>query len=234
MKRHNPIIFCPTAQMSHRGVVRSYVNQAYSNAITRAGGILVTVPSQSVDHWCEIITETVYPRGILLQGGCDINPCRSGAIPSGTCTYDDGRDDLELALARYAVLHQIPIFGICRGMQVLNVAHGGTLRDLEGDELAFHQPGDEVKRWMPVHRIEVNRYFRTTIGASEVNSRHHQAIDRLAPSFRVLAESPDRVVEAIAYTNGEQFCFGVQWHPEEMECGNIITCFVDFVGQQNK
>jgi putative glutamine amidotransferase len=157
-------------------------------------------------------------QGLMLSGGQDLNPARYGESPEpSTESPDDARDDLEIRLLAEALAEGLPVLAICRGMQLFNVAHGGTLiQDLENR--AVHcVPGQD--KAMPVHEILVEPGSRLAAilgeGAHAVNSRHHQAVGRVGAGLRVTARStPDGVIEALERDHGG-FALAVQWHPED-------------------
>jgi putative glutamine amidotransferase len=178
--------------------------------------------------------------GLLLTGGEDVDPAvYRDTARHPTIQVDPARDDYELALTRAAMARGLPIFAICRGVQILNVAGGGTLvQDLPSIQphgLA-HKPGgiptavahDVVVR--PGSQLE--RLLHGSLDASHriaVNSRHHQSVKAVAPGFQVTAVAPDGVVEAIERP-GAPFCVGVQWHPENYwRTGEFATLFTGLV-----
>jgi putative glutamine amidotransferase len=150
--------------------------------------------------------------GLVLTGGRDVNPSRYGqARQPGTDTPDDARDELELRLIRDALERGLPMLAICRGMQMLNVARGGTLiQHLSSADV--HKPKEAT------HHIRVapGTHLAALIGAGEhvVNSRHHQAVDRLGDGLEVSAVWNDSVIEALEMP-GQSFALAVQWHPED-------------------
>ena len=153
--------------------------------------------------------------GLLLAGGGDIEPARYGAgdHPAQYGT-DPDRDELELELATTAVRMGMPTLGICRGVQLLNVAFGGTLvQHLEdGDSPVVHR--DEAKQALHGLRIEPGSRLAEAVGQVEAEglSHHHQALDRLGEGFRPVAWAPDGLVEGIERDQG--WTVGVLWHPE--------------------
>ena len=168
--------------------------------------------------------------GLLLSGGSDVEPSRYGETPvNGSVHVDADRDELDFELLSRAERLEAPVFGICRGLQVLNVALGGTLwQDLpaqrpRGVEHSF--PSREGHdRAHPAHQIRVSRSAPGMLplaaalaatGEAFVNSRHHQAVKDLAPGLVALAASPDDLVEAFARESGP-FLAAVQWHPENL------------------
>lgn len=156
--------------------------------------------------------------GLLLTGGADVNPARYGEPRQAkTEKPDDALDGFEIALARAAVERDMPIFAICRGMQLLNVALGGTL--VQHLENAARHAVRGGKKSEPAHeaRVEAGTKLRA-IAASDtlqVNSRHHQAVKDLAAGLTVSARDPeDGTIEA-AEMPGKRFVVAVQWHPED-------------------
>ena len=156
--------------------------------------------------------------GLLLMGGTDVNPSRYDAAPlRETDEPDDERDGIELALLDQAIQQDIPIFAICRGLQLLNVYCGGTLVQHLADS-ARHVARLENKG-APVHEVAVEpgSLLARMTGAArlQVNSRHHQAADRIGTGLRVTARDiEDGTVEALEYA-GKRFVVAVQWHPED-------------------
>lgn len=153
--------------------------------------------------------------GLVLTGGTDINPARYGQDRAPeTGDPDDARDELEMRLLQEGLTAGLPVLAICRGMQLLNVACGGTLmQHLPSTDVHIVKPREAV-----AHSVSVTAGTRLSAivgeGQHEVNSRHHQAVDRPGQGLIVSAKSPDGVVEAIEM-QGESFVIGVQWHPED-------------------
>lgn len=159
-------------------------------------------------------------KGLVLTGGGDINPLLYGQGVNGSEDVDEDRDRLELdALAR-ALAADLPVLAICRGVQLLNVAHGGSLiQHLTASDV--HQkrcPGCEMGRHPAAHSVEVAAGTRLAgisgAGTQEVNSRHHQAAERVGDGLIVSARSTDGVIEGLERAGGK-FVVGVQWHPED-------------------
>jgi len=172
--------------------------------------------------------------GLLLSGGGDINPKYWGEEIHPKAQLDDERDEMELALIKAAWEKGIPILGICRGEQILNVALGGSMvqdiPDHFGCEPSLHQHGSpdipEVRHYVSV--THNSRLFQL-LGAAwvPVNSRHHQAVRELAPDLRAVAFHPETLkdgkplVEGIEAKDMDRWAVGVQWHPENlMELGS--------------
>jgi len=153
--------------------------------------------------------------GLVLTGGTDINPARYGQEHAPeTQPPDDERDGFETGLLEHALTAGVPVLAICRGMQLFNVVHGGTLMQ----HLPEGGPHQVKQRDAVAHNVRVTPGTRlaSIVGEGEhaVNSRHHQAIDRLGDGLIVSAISPDGVIEAIEKP-GEAFAVAVQWHPED-------------------
>jgi putative glutamine amidotransferase len=176
--------------------------------------------------------------GVLLTGGADVDPAHYGDEPHETVKPDPARDASELALARLAMARNLPLLAICRGVQLLNVAAGGTLIQ----DIPSQRPSDvthtlrEPATSRP-HTVAIrpDSVLAGLLGAEAadgdllVNSRHHQAVNQVAPGFVVAATAPDGIVEAIERP-GARFCIGVQWHPENFwRTGEFSTMFTGLV-----
>jgi putative glutamine amidotransferase len=181
--------------------------------------------------------------GLMLTGGDDVAPARYGEAAHPTVVEaEPGRDEFELALIKDARARNLPIFAICRGIQVLNVACGGTLvQDIPTEVTGAlphrfavppHEPyflAHEV--WIDKDTLlwKLMRERLSDADACEVNSRHHQAVKSLAPGFKVAATAPDGVIEAVE-DPGARFCLGVQWHPENFfRTGEFRPLFEGFL-----
>jgi len=207
---------------SSRGDVKRYaLAMTYVRAVERAGGLPIILPPQ-VGQVSELIALL---DGVLLSGGGDIRPSRYGDAVEHPETYgiDDFRDEFELAVVRAALERELPLLGICRGIQVLNVALGGTLiqdiADEWGTTLEHRQSRREVPFSEPSHEVEVRggSLLEAIYGASvvAVNSFHHQAVKIVAPGLQVVGWAPDGVIEGVEFPE-RRFVLGVQWHPEMM------------------
>jgi putative glutamine amidotransferase len=179
----------------------------------------------------------------MLTGGDDVAPPIYGEQPHETITdAEPGRDEFEIGLVKAARERGVPIFAICRGVQVLNVACGGTLvQDIPSQvkgALAHDLPVPPNQSYSLAHEIWLEKDSLLSLlmrerlsdtDACDVNSRHHQAVKDLAPGFRVSATAPDGVIEAIE--NPERgFCLGVQWHPENFfRTGEFRPLFEGFL-----
>jgi putative glutamine amidotransferase len=180
--------------------------------------------------------------GLLLTGGEDVAPARYGEPPHATVVEAEaGRDEFEVGLINAARARQLPIFAICRGVQVLNVACGGTLvQDIPSQltgALAHSLPVPPHEAYSLAHEVWIEKDSllskllreRLADDACDVNSRHHQAVKDVARGFRVSATAPDGVIEAIE-DPGTRFCLGVQWHPENFfRTGEFRALFEGFL-----
>jgi putative glutamine amidotransferase len=186
--------------------------------------------------------------GLLLTGGEDVAPARYGeAAHSAVVDVDPARDVFEIDLINGARLRNLPIFAICRGVQVLNVAAGGTLiQDIPSQvsgalphklSVPPHQPYDLAHEvWLEKDSLLSNlmRERLNDLDTCEVNSRHHQAVKAVAAGFSVSATAPDGVVEAIE-NPAAHFCVGVQWHPENFwRTGEFRPLFEGFLAAAKK
>lgn len=196
-------------------------NRAYVGcieAIADAGGLPVLIPvSVDVDT-----RRQLYERldGVLLSGGEDMNPVFYGASPHPALgKADDNRDRAELQLAEWAVEDDRPLFCICRGHQVLNVALGGTLiQDIPTQHRTTVNHDSDIRDGL-VHEVEIDPSSRLAaiLGTTRmgVNSLHHQAIETPAPLSCVTAYAPDGIIEGVELPD-RKFVVSVQWHPEDL------------------
>jgi putative glutamine amidotransferase len=208
-------------------VAVSRLTENYANWLKRVQPDITLVDFYDQDPESSV-REIKYCSGLLLTGGGDIAPMHYGrAEYTDFCrNVDAKRDALELKLAGSAMKLGLPIFAICRGMQMLNVAFGGTLiPDIPAfmSSEVMHQDKEDV--FHPVSVILDSHLYRITGVLHEmVSSSHHQAIDRLAAEFMTSATSEDGIPEAIEYLGSHRtFCMGVQWHPERMMISNPLS-----------
>lgn len=197
---------------------RSAVGQAYVDAVVAAGGAPVCIPIGVDTAALSVIYGLL--DGILLPGGDDVAPERYGEEPHPKLgAVDENRDDLELTLAGWALRDDMPLFGICRGVQVLAVAAGGTLyQDLAAQlRMPDVHAGRGMARDALTHEIDIapaSKLAQTVgEGLTQVNSFHHQAVRDVPDGFVVSARSTDGIVEGIESPD-HQFVVGIQCHPE--------------------
>jgi putative glutamine amidotransferase len=196
------------------------LNVAYLGALETAGLAPVVLPPSDDVTTAERLLDVV--DGLVLSGGEDVDPVHYGAAPDArTHPAHRRRDACELALLRRARDLALPTLAICRGLQVANVALGGTLVQDVASQVAGARPHDEShRRDSRLHevRIDPDTRLAAALGATtiDVNSSHHQAVDRIAPGLRVTAVSPDGVIEGAEWSSNDWWMVGVQWHPEEL------------------
>ncbi|MBX3083194.1 MAG: gamma-glutamyl-gamma-aminobutyrate hydrolase family protein [Anaerolineae bacterium] len=217
--------------------------QTYTKAVMAGGGIPMLMPLETGDD-----LRTLFDRidGLLLSGGDDINPKFYGEerYPK-TEQPDDLRDEVEFELTRMALAEDKPLLAICRGIQALNVAMGGTLiqhiADMVPNALKHeHNYDDYRNRQHITHEVEIEPGSRlaSIIGThAGVNSFHHQALKQIAPIFRPVACAPDGIVEAMELPDKDRFVVAVQWHPEDMFHTNdqmlsLFKAFVNYVQER--
>jgi len=199
------------------GCERVTLNTAYVRALASAGLVPLAVPTMLAADRAGAALAAV--RGLVLTGGEDVAPDRYGAAPHPRLgEVDPVRDAAELALITAARARRLPILAICRGIQILNVALGGTLyQDLESERPSAVPHSDETSRHAV--RVEAGSLLERTLGtrSATVNSRHHQAIRDLAPRLKAVAWADDGVIEGAEPANAnEGWIVAVQWHPEDL------------------
>ena len=191
-----------------------------ADAVSRAGGEPVLIPPDLAE--AELHARFAALDGLILSGGGDVDPaCYHATTTSAVGGVDPNRDRTEITLARWALAAEKPLFGICRGLQLLNVACGGTLyRDMsEHPDALPHSLYPDLPFDLLAHPVAVEPDSRlaTLVGAAPfaVNSLHHQACADVAPGLRVVALAPDGTVEAVEAPD-HPFALAVQWHPEAL------------------
>src|SRR3954466_10594372 len=195
----------------------------YVRALSRAGAVPVVLPPLRVD---DVPSQLRCLDAVCLSGGPDLDPAKYGASPAPELgPLEPALDEFELAVARVADRSGLPILGICRGAQALNVARGGTLHQhlpAITDHSVEHRQADPG--WVETHPVTVTGESRLAVvlGLEElwVNSFHHQAVDRLGSGLRAVAWAPDGTVEGIE-DPGDRFVLGVQWHAETLDRGPV-------------
>ncbi len=213
------IVAVTTSVSREKDTLRYRLNQSYVQAVENARLIPVLIPPLAATSSAARVLDRV--DALLLTGGGDIEPGRYGAEPRHARWVSESRDATEIELAMEARRRGMPTLAICRGMQVLNVALGGTLIQ----DIATEWPGAidhdaSVPRSTRSHTIslEPESLASAALGGTvaDVNSFHHQAIDRLADGLVVTARAADGVVEAVESAVADWWALGVQWHPEEL------------------
>lgn len=191
----------------------------YMKALENAGVLPVMLPMTENEDVIKNIINTV--DGILFSGGCDINPMLYGETAVEKCGKSDAcRDIPEKKLMEYAIVADMPMLCICRGLQLMNVVLGGSLyQDIPSQKIGALTHVQQKPYEKPIHSVTLpegtplqNLLKKDTLS---VNSRHHQGIKVLSPMLEIMAEAPDGLIEAV-YIPGNNFAWGLQWHPEHM------------------
>lgn len=225
------------ARWSYWEMPAAIVASTYLDHVARAGGIGIgLIPSDTATANPDLLLDSM--DGLLLVGGVDIDPRNYGQMPDIRleATAPD-RDAFELSLTRAAFARDLPILGICRGLQIMNVARGGSLHQHLSDlGYAEHRKAPGFLDTTTAHEVHVEPGSRVAqgigSGAQPVNSHHHQGIARVAAGATVSATSvADGLPEALEW-NDRTFAVGVQWHPEAMDLSATITQFVSSCRQR--
>jgi putative glutamine amidotransferase len=203
-----------------KGIDRTGVNVAYVHRLLEAGGLpLVLSPVLGAGRAAEALTEM---DGLLLSGGADIAPARYGAAPSPRLgTVEPERDAFELALYSAARARGLPVLAICRGLQLVNVAAGGTLwQDLPSERAGSVAHAQSEPRGVRTHDVRVERGSRTAgalrVDSLRTNSMHHQAVREVGAGLRASGWATDGVIESLEATDPAMWLLAVQWHPEDL------------------
>jgi putative glutamine amidotransferase len=217
-------ITCGAVRDTNWSPPMNVLRQTYIDAVVRAGGIPVILPL--VDD--ETVIRGMYERidGLLLSGGGDVEPRYYGEEPSPELgSTDPVRDRVEIWLTRWAAEDGKPILGICRGVQVLNVALGGSLyQDIPSqvETELVHDGSSKAENWGHMAhdlKIDASSQLAAIIGSTSfpTNSLHHQAVKDVAQGLSPVGWAPDGIVEAVEAQNDEHFMIGVQCHPEALQ-----------------
>jgi len=199
---------------------RVRLTAAYVTALERAGLVPLIVPPLSSSEAASSVLDSV--SGLVLTGGEDVDPARYGEQRHEKVrSVNVARDATEAALVEEARARGLPVLAICRGIQILNVALGGTLvQDIPSQCHTDIDHDEEGARNSRTHEvsIEPGSLIAGAVGTEHlsVNSFHHQSVKRVADGMKVTARSPDGVIEGIESTDEKWWVMGVQWHPEEM------------------
>jgi putative glutamine amidotransferase len=196
----------------------------YADAVARAGGVPVLLPPVDPSGAPEVVARL---DGLLVSGGADVDPGRYGAPPHPrTVSWRSDRDAWELALLDAADARDLPVLGICRGMQVMAVQHGGTLDQHLPESVGHetHSPGGEEFGNVDVETCPGSRLRMLVGDRSNVGCHHHQSV-REHPGFAPAAYAEDGTLEAIE-APGDRFLLGVQWHPETRADAGLFSGLV--------
>ncbi|WP_328924825.1 gamma-glutamyl-gamma-aminobutyrate hydrolase family protein [Streptomyces sp. NBC_00190] len=197
------------------------VPTGYYELVQAAGGAAVLLPPDATGAAAEVLSRL---DGLVVAGGPDMDPARYGAArDSRTGPPATVRDEWELALISAALEADMPLLGICRGMQALNVALGGSLvQHIDGH---FETPG--TFSWHSVRPVPGTRYAALVPEEAEVPTYHHQAVERLGSGLVVSAHAVDGTVEAIELPDPERWVLGVQWHPERDKDTRVLASLIE-------
>ncbi len=217
------------AQSGNLDVRAGFLPAVYFQGITLAGGVAVLLPPQPVD--ADIANRVLDGLdGLVITGGRDIDPACYGQPPHPRTDQPAAdRDAWEFALLGAALNRKLPVLGICRGAQALNVALGGTLHQHLPDVTGRggHQLGNAQFATLPVRTVPGTRLAALLGESADAKCSHHQAIDELGDGLVVSAWDSDGVVEAVELP-GDMFTLAVQWHPEEsLDDLRLFTAIVD-------
>lgn len=221
--------------------VRAYLTtHTYSDSVKHGGGIPMVLVPVAADQIDDVLDHL---DGLLITGGGDVNPARYGADPDVTVEgVDDERDAFELELVRRAYARRLPTMAICRGLQVVNVALGGTLvQDLPSHHGAHGHDITGEGAYEPHSQALIEPGCRIAgilgEGLHHINSIHHQAVEHLGDGLKVVGAAPDGTVEAIEHEDDTWPLIAVQWHPEFLgmrdhgESHNLFQAFVDLAAK---
>ena len=214
---------------------KSQLHSGYYEGIFQAGGLPFLIPVLEPFCAADVISRL---NGLVLTGGQDVDSYLFGEEPHPKVgKINPYRDELEITLCKEAVAHNIPVLGICRGAQIMNIAMGGTIyQDIEtqvnDSELICHD--QQAPKWFGIHEVEMRDESNLCeiFGAKVIrtNSFHHQAIRQVGESLFAVAHTRDGIIEAIE-SKAHSFYIGVQWHPERMldKDTNTLKLFEAFV-----
>lgn len=216
---NTPLVLLTATTKDIGGLMRVRLNEAYVNAARAAGLAPVVLPPIPPDELAPMLDAV---SGVIITGGEDIDPAEYGAAAHPKCGPPHQlRDKCEIALVRQARERRLPTLAICRGIQAVNVAFGGTLvQDIPTQRPSDINHDQADQRASRLHAIAIERGSRlaAAVGATDVtvNSSHHQSVDTLAPGLKLTARAPDGIVEGVEWPGDEWWMLGVQWHPEEL------------------
>jgi putative glutamine amidotransferase len=231
MSPHRPLVGVPTQSLHSlpgvpTGLPASWaMSQRYVTTLAAAGATPIMIPLLPDDA---DTLRAIYDAldGVFLPGGADLDPASYGEERLPVCDKSDPpRDQVELMLTRWALEDRKPALGVCRGLQILNIAMGGTLyQDIRAQQPSYvkhdYFPGQGHEREYLAHDVRVTGPSRLAdvfgVGDLRVNSLHHQGIDRLGAGLLATAVAPDGLVEGVELPSDDHFMVAVQWHPEAL------------------
>ncbi|MET9467876.1 gamma-glutamyl-gamma-aminobutyrate hydrolase family protein [Streptomyces sp. NPDC006544] len=201
-------------------VPTALVPTGYYELVQASGGTAVLLPPDDPEAAAEVLSRL---DGLVVAGGPDVDPVRYGAARDPrTGAAATQRDAWELALIAAALASRTPVLGICRGMQALNVALGGTLvQHIDG-----HFETEGVVAWHPVRPVPGTLYAALVPEEAQVPTYHHQAVDRLGRGLVASSHAVDGTVESVELADPSHWVLGVQWHPERDEDTRVMSALV--------
>lgn len=232
-----PLILVPTSEQHiSNDPIRLYFNRAYATSIEKAGGVVLGIARPTDPDTLDQLIALA--DGLYITGGHDMDPKwynETSRPEANNDEFDAERDTLELELITRALARKMPIIGICRGMQDLNVHFGGSLYQdlkLEHDHGVDHDHRKTTNRDEVAHTVNLDpgSMYGKIVGADvvHVNSLHHQGIKILGKDLRAAGHTADGLIEAIEAID-HPFCVGVQWHPEELGDEPSLRLFNAFI-----
>ena len=235
MEQKKPVIGLCTSYEKNETEDRIFINHAYLEAVRHFGGLPLVIPAESTEVERQLLLALC--DGLILTGGDDIDPALYGeAILNDTVFPAPERDAREPKLCAYALERDLPVLGICRGLQIFNVFMGGTLyQDIPAqlDTQVPHKMERPFERTIHTCDLIPGSPLQQLLGTAQigVNSFHHQAVKDVAPGLQVMAKAPDGIVEAVCKPDAK-FFWAVQWHPEmlwpvEESSARIFRAFLD-------
>ena len=200
-----------TADFEPGAAPKSCVGADYYNSIAMAGGVPVLLPVIWEPEWLERLD------GLVFSGGMDIDSVHFGQQPHPTVVYAPERDAMEMTLYKAARAKGLPMLGICRGIQLINVAAGGTLwQDIPSQVPAAHMHSQRAARDYVTHEVTLAGRLAEWLGVKpRVNSFHHQAVKDVAKGFHAAGWAGDGIIEAVEADDG--WVMGIQWHCENLQ-----------------
>lgn len=222
------------------GYHRTYVNEDYINSVISGGGIPMMIPLSNNEEVLK--AQLSLCDGLIISGGHDVYPLNYGQEPRQALgdVYPE-RDTYEYTLLELAEAQNIPVMGICRGLQIINTFYGGTLHQ----DLHYVKSETHVLKHNQAQRPDLRSHSVKTVKGSKlqtligeetmVNSFHHQVIDQVAKGFTTVASAPDGCVEAIE-KDGDRYVIGIQWHPEMLAATTkeMLNVFEELVKASSK
>lgn len=220
MFRAKPVIGITAAYDYEKGI--STLKEDYYEAVISCGAVPIIIPATAIESvWDDYLDIC---DGLIFSGGPDIDSTYFGK-PNMPCANEISpiRDSMEIFLAQKAIARDMPILGLCRGIQVINIAAGGSIfQDIYAEnntEKKLIKHSQQAPRWFQIHDVTIQAdtclhsiFNRENL---KVNSFHHQAVSEVAPNFVVNAYAEDGIIEAISLES-KKFVLGVQWHPENL------------------